>query len=34
MYVCVCMFYPGKFDLFDHGILFVFFIIGDIALFA
>ena len=26
--------YPGKFDLIDHGILFVFFIIGNIALFA
>ena len=32
---CVCMFYPGKFDLFEHGILFfVFHIIGDIPLFA
>ena len=29
------MFYPGKFDLFQHGILFfVFHIIGDIPLFA
>ena len=32
---CVCMFYPGKFDLFEHGILFfVFHIIGNIPLFA
>ena len=23
------MFYPGKFDLFDHGILFFFSIIGN-----
>ena len=31
---CVCMFYPGKFDLFDHGILFVFSVIGNMPLFA
>ena len=32
--VCVCRFYPSKFDLLDHGILFFFSVIGNTPFFA